>query len=119
MVIEAIDVRTAAAAMHGEAGGLALADIALDRMHTTQGADPFAGAVAAAPAPVVPLLADSARQRIPSADHLRAPGTSSISVAETARVSAWNLIPDDGVRFLQVALGMMALGFVPATLRRT
>ncbi len=109
MVIESVQIRTASAAP-GDAI-LELVDVALDRVPVTVGLDPFSGS--ASPSASNGLLLAATSEHI-----FAAPGTSSVSVAETKSPGSWNLLPAGSKRFLQVSIGMMALGFVPATLSR-
>ena len=122
MVAETIQIRAISMApsesLAGNAAAQEFVDVALDRLLTAGREDSFASASPSSEAKV-PAFAAAPKDHFPSADALFAPGTSTISVAGAKKLQPWKLVPEESERFLQVALGMVAVGFVPATLRRS
>ena len=112
MVAETMQIRAISMATASE-----FVDAALERMPSAGREDLFASA---SPSSLekVSAFAATPENHFPSSDALSAPGTSKISVAEAKKLQAWRFIPKESERFLQVALGIVAVGFVPATLRR-
>jgi len=110
MQIRSISGSTPSESVTGNVPALTFDDIALNRIFTARREDSIALFSEA--------NASTAQDHFPSAAALLAPGTSRITVAGAKKLQPWSLVPDQSERFLQVALGMMAVGFVPATLRR-
>jgi len=117
MVTESIQIRHGSAQINGDTAISEFLEIALDRVLTSGRADVFSNIVLANSVSVAQHAA--IQQPVLSAELLSAPGTSSISVAGKETLGPWNIVPEQSERFLQVALGMMALGFVPSALRRS
>ncbi|NQZ96644.1 MAG: hypothetical protein HRU01_09050 [Myxococcales bacterium] len=53
-----------------------------------------------------------------SAEALASFGISNVSIPDTEQGFTWRLLPSECVLFVEVAVGIMLLGFVPATFRR-
>ena len=115
--IRAISMTAPSESLAGNAAAQEFVDVALDRLLTAGREDSFASASPLSEAKV-PAFAAAPKDHFPSPDALFAPGTSTISVAGAKKLQPWKLVPEESERFLQVALGMVAIGFVPATLRR-
>jgi hypothetical protein len=119
MVTESTRIRPSFATVGGDAAVPEFVELALDHILTTRSADVFSSIASSSEGNALRLA--TIPQPVPSAEFLSAPGISSISVSVAGKksVEPWNLVPEQSERFLQVAFGMMALGFVPTALRRS
>ena len=97
---------------------LDLSDIALGRI-AAAGVDLALSGLEPASIPDLPAEFEGAQRPASlSPESLMAHGTSSIRVPGPDSLTIWELVPEESARFLQAAMGMMALGFVPAFLAR-